>query len=64
MKWESHGLDHRLVADDGEVLERIRWKCGTSEYVVESTGKHYIGSTAAMKAAERAHNGPPSAEHA
>lgn len=56
MKWESNGLNHRLVAEDGEVLERIRWKHGTSEYVVESTGKTYAGIEFAKQAAERKHS--------
>lgn len=58
MKWESIGMDSRLVADDGEVLERVCWRHGTSEYVVDSTGKAYVGMEAAKKAAERKHAKP------
>ena len=53
MKWDENCNGARLVAEDGEVLERVRWKHGTSEYQVESTGKCYVGIEAAKKAVER-----------
>lgn len=33
MKWESSGLDYRLVADDGEILDRVQHRGG--EYEVQ-----------------------------
>lgn len=55
MKWESNGaLDYRLVADDGEILERVEHRSG--EYQVASTGKRYVSSEQAKKAAERRHS--------
>lgn len=57
MKWESNGaLDYRLVADDGEILERVEHRSG--EYQVASTGKRYVSSEQAKKAAERRHSTP------
>lgn len=54
MKWESGGaLNYRLIADDGEILERVEYRSG--EYEVISTGKRYISSEQAKAAAARKH---------
>lgn len=54
MKWESgSALNYRLIADDGEILERVEHRSG--EYEVLSTGRRYISSDAAKAAAERKH---------
>jgi hypothetical protein len=49
-------MNARLIAADGEVLERIRCRPhGQWEYVVESTGKSYATLEAAKRAAEARH---------
>lgn len=56
MKWEEGGgLDKRLIADDGEILDRIEYNYHKSGYMVVSTGKTYVSQEQAKKAAERAH---------
>jgi hypothetical protein len=52
MNWESIGLDYRLVAEDGEILESVRYTYQASEWQVQSTGKRYASSEQAKKAAE------------
>ncbi len=52
-KWESIGLGARLVAADGEILDRVQWR--GREFTVQSTGKCYSSSVAAKQAAERKH---------
>ena len=54
MKWDYQGFDKAiLVAEDGEILERITKSLGGSEWFVHSTNKTYLGIEAAKKAAEK-----------
>ncbi len=53
--WNTGGTTNRLVALDGQILERVL-QGYNGEYRIESTGKYYISLPSAQKAAEDLHN--------
>ena len=51
--WEDGVLESRLIAEDGEIVARVR-RCQISgEYIVDSNGKRYVSRDQAKAAAVR-----------